>query len=102
MPDITVPLSDAQARTLNKRARAAQRPSGETLRDIATTALDEGAGDVEELDEAAIDQAFADFAAVYPDLSEALFASDPDLGTEYHDDSDTDEPAEARQHVAEA
>lgn len=101
MPHVTVPLSDAQARTLNKRARAAQRPSDEILRDIVTTALDESVGDLEELDESAVDQAFADFAAAYPDLCDALFASDPDLGTEYHDDSDADEPAEAGQQVAE-
>lgn len=85
MPDVTVPLSDAQARTSNHRARAAQRPSDEILRDIVTSALDEDVEDLEELDEAAVDQAFADFAAAYPDLCDALFASDPDLGTEYHD-----------------
>ncbi len=101
MPHVTVPLSDAQARTLNKRARAAQRPSDEILRDIVATALDEGVGDLEELDESAVDQAFADFAAAYPDLCDALFASDPDLGTEYHDDSDADESAEGDQQVAE-
>lgn len=101
MPHVTVPLSDAQARALNKRARAAQRPSDEILRDIVTTALDESVGDLEELDESAVDQAFADFAAAYPDLCDALFASDPDLGIEYHDDSDADEPAEGGQQVAE-
>ena len=85
MPHITVPLSEAQARTLDKRAQAAQRPSDEILRDIVTTALDEGVGGLADLDEAAVDRAFADFAAAYPDLCDALFASDPDLGTEYHD-----------------
>ena len=88
MPHITVSLSDAQARTLDERARAAQRPSDEILRDIVTRALDEGVGDLEVLDEAAVDQAFADFAAAYPDLCDALFASDPDLATEYDDGRD--------------
>lgn len=97
MPRVTVPLSDAQARTLKERARAAQLPSDEILRDIVTTALDESSGDLEELDEAAVDQAFADFAAAYPDLCDALFAADPDLGTEHQDDSDADE----RQQFAE-
>lgn len=101
MPQVTVALSDAQAQALNRRARAAQRPSDEILRGIVTTALDEGVGDLEELDEAAIDQAFADFADAYPALCEALFASDPDLGTEYHDDDDTARPAEATQQATE-
>lgn len=101
MPDVTVPLSDAQARTLSRRARTTQRPSDEILRDIVTTALDEDDGDIDELDEAAVDRAFADFADAYPALSEALFASDPDLGSDYHDDDDTARPAEAAQQDAE-
>lgn len=101
MPHVTVPLSDDQARVLRKRAQAAQRPSDEVLRDIVTTALDEGVEDVEELDEAAIDRAFADFAAAYPDLCDTLYASDPDLGNRYEEDSDVDGPAEPAQRVTE-
>lgn len=100
MPHITVPLSDAQAQVLSERARAAQRPSDEVLRDIVTTALDEGVENVEELDEAAIDRAFADFATAYPDLCDTLFASDPDLGTQ-HDGGDSDWPSESGQEVTE-
>ncbi|WP_420445209.1 hypothetical protein [Candidatus Poriferisodalis sp.] len=100
MPHITVLLSDAQARTLRQRARAAQRPSDEILRDIVTTALDEGSEDIGDLDEEAIDQAFAEFAAAYPVLSDRLFASDPDLGTEHHDGGDADWPTESEQQDA--
>lgn len=82
MPQVTVHLSDAQAGILDMRARAARQPSDEFLRDIVASALGADVGEGNEVDEAAIDRAFAIFADAYPDICDELFTSDLDLRIE--------------------